>query len=150
MCQLGKDPQGSDSVLGVSGGTGRMSSFVLLSTPAANPGVEESTEHCFHLSCSLCLPACPHSPVAGDMTALRPQKMLRQEVRQFVYWQISAEIHEPHKHRCSVPCYIRMVTIPLGKVQKINKQAKLILTYPGEGCERSLVQVSFSSIQLEW
>lgn len=130
------------NVLGVSGGTGRMSSFVFLLTPASKPGVAGG--HCFHLSCSLCLPACPHR------TALSPQKMLRQEVRQFVYWQISAETHEPHKHRCSVPCYIRMVTIPLGKVQKINKQAKLVLTYPGEGCEQSLVQVSFSSIQLEW
>jgi len=41
-----------------------------------------------------------------------PQETLRPEVRQFVYWQISAENHEPYRHRCSVPCYIRVVTIP--------------------------------------
>lgn len=60
----------------------------------------------------------------GVRAALNPHKMLRQEVRQFVYWQISAENHEPYIHRCSVPCYIRVVTIPMGKVQKIiNKQS---------------------------
>lgn len=68
--------------------------------------------------------------------ALNPHKTLRQEVRQFVYWQISAENHEPYIHRCSVPCYITVVTIPLGKVQKINKQAKVVLTYQGEGSEQ--------------
>lgn len=35
-----------------------------------------------------------------------------------------------------MPCYIRVVTIPLGKVQKINKQAKLVLTYQGAGSEQ--------------
>lgn len=65
-----------------------------------------------------------------------PHKTLRQKVRQFVYWQISAENHEPYIPRSSVPCYIRVVTIPLGKVQKINKQAKLVLTYQGAGSEQ--------------
>lgn len=69
-CQLGKEPQGSDSALGVSGGTGRMSSFVLLLTPDSKPGVAGG--HCFHLSYSLCLPACPHSPVAGDKDSPEP------------------------------------------------------------------------------
>lgn len=149
MCQLGREPQGSDRGLGVAGGTGKMSSFCF----AFNPIFQAWGSRRAELSPEL-LPLSPCSSPQpfgwGARTALSPQKVPRQEVRQFVYWQISAETHEPHKHRCSVPCYIRMVTIPLGKVQKINKQAKLVLTYPGEGCEQSSVQVSFSSIQLEW
>lgn len=144
MCQLGKEPQGWQCVGSVRWGR-KDEQLCFPFYPSFQAWVLLSSE---------LLPLSPYlSPQPcgwGARTALSPQKMLRQEVRQFVYWQISAETHEPHKHRCSVPCYIRMVTIPLGKVQKINKQAKLVLTYPGEGCEQSLVQVRFSSIQLEW
>lgn len=107
-------------------GAGRLSSFVLLLHPASKTGIAE--RHSSHPRC-LPLPLCQHCLSLqwhgwGVRAALNPHKMLRQEVRQFVYWQISAENHEPYIHRCSVPCYIRVVTIPMGKVQKIiNKQS---------------------------
>lgn len=136
MCHLGEEPQDVTNFKARFSWGRKHQQLCFALTPGCQ-GMAGG--HGSHLSRRPARAACPYSLQSCGWragAAPNPHETLRQKVRQFVYWQISAENHEPYIPRSSVPCYIRVVTIPLGKVQKINKQAKLVLTYQGEGSEQ--------------